>query len=102
MIKPVCTHCGQFKDEHSYGILRCPLPNYQWHPTNFYNAADIPDAPPGWTRASGFKSGLKRHARYRHKRTGVAVTIRAKVFEAQKDPAGFLQDYLQKFLTPQT
>lgn len=101
MIKPVCTNCGQFKDEHSYGLLRCPLPNYQWHPENFYKQPDLPEAPPGWTRASEFKSGrLKRRVRYRHKRTKVVIEFQYKIFETMRDPQKFLNEYCEKFLTP--
>jgi hypothetical protein len=104
VIKPICTHCGQFKDEHSYKLLRCPLPGpgHQWHPETFYNAADVPTAPAGWTRASGFKAWGRNKVRYKHKRTRVVVEFHASVFVRNQNPQKFLEDYLQKFLTPQT
>lgn len=100
MIRPVCTNCGAVKDEHSYKILRCPLPDFQWHPTNFYSAAGLPPTPPGWVCAS-FKRSMTSSIRYRHKRTRTVVYFSYQQFEAQRDPKTFLEAELLIALTLQ-
>ena len=98
-MKSRCLHCDKVKDEHSFGLHRCRLDRHNWHPTNFFTPIVAPDAP-GWVRMSVTRTehAHPQFVRYRHRRTGIVVKVKARMFKHFKNSSDALYEYLRTFL----
>jgi hypothetical protein len=97
-MNPVCRNCGKLELEHSFKHRHCPsdTPGLPWDHSLVFTPATIPEAPPGWRRASFNQGGVF----YRHQQTGIRARFKRREFLKRQFPEVFLLEELPKYLPP--